>query len=220
MTPDRRARRDIPARPTQVRSAQVSPAELGSTQVRPAQVRPAHVRPAQVLGAATAAGLLAALVAGWALSGDERAGAQEGAHHGVLPVGGADGTAADQPLPADGLGAGLATTPDGRVVHDHGDLEVTVMLAADGETLVAGPVEPGALVTVVNHTSADQLVVLGDAPPVEVPLVSLVALRAPDEPGTYDLVSRTDPGVAAEVVVAERASGQGGAAVVTPLDEE
>ena len=102
-----------------------------------------------------------------------------------------------------GTAAGPTTGADGRVVHDHGDLEVTVMLGEDGETRVQGPVRPGAWISFVNHTTADQVHTTHYGTiTVDVPLVRLVTVQAPATPGTYRLVSGTDTTVAAELVVA------------------
>jgi len=142
----------------------------------------------QVTTALTAALLVAALARGVAAGGP------------ALPTAGHHGTA---PAPPSSSAPATTAPADGRVVHDHGDLEVTVMLGEDGETRVQGPVRPGAHISFVNHTTADQVLTSEDGTiTVDVPLVRLVTVQAPTTPGTYRLVSGTDSTVAAELVVA------------------
>ena len=146
----------------------------------------------QVTTALTAALLVAALARGVA------AGAPGGGP--APPTAGHHGTA---PAPPSSSAPTTTAPADGRVVHDHGDLQVTVMLGEDGETRVQGPVRPGAYISFVNHTTADQVLTSEDGTiTVDVPLVRLVTVRAPTTPGTYRLVSGTDSTVAAELVVA------------------
>ncbi|ROP44861.1 hypothetical protein [Pseudokineococcus lusitanus] len=165
----------------------------------------------QVVTAVTATALVGALAGGLVAGAleDEPAplAAATGGHHG--PAAAPSSSAPSSTAPA-GAHAGHATTApgttvgaDGRVVHDHGDLEVTVMLGEDGETRVKGPVRPGAYISFVNHTTADQVLTSEDGTiTVDVPLVRLVTVQAPTTPGTYRLVSGTDSTVAAELVVA------------------
>jgi len=160
----------------------------------------------QVVTAVTATALVGALAGGLVAGAleDEPAplAAATGGHHGTAPAPSSSSAPAtdahaDHPTTAPG------TTADGRVVHDHGDLEVTVMLGEDGQTRVQGPVRPGAYISFVNHTTADQVLTSEDGTiTVDVPLVRLVTVRAPTTPGTYRLVSGTDSTVAAELVVA------------------
>ena len=161
----------------------------------------------QVVTAVTATALVGALAGGLVAGAleDEPAplAAATGGHHGAA-------AAPSSSAPSSTAHAGHATTApgtrvgaDGRVVHDHGDLEVTVMLGEDGETRVKGPVRPGAYISFVNHTTADQVLTSEDGTiTVDVPLVRLVTVQAPTTPGTYRLVSGTDSTVAAELVVA------------------
>ncbi|MEJ5945639.1 hypothetical protein WDZ17_10080 [Pseudokineococcus basanitobsidens] len=198
-------------------------------------------RALQGAAAGTSLLLLTALVVGAGSTRDDDTTTARSGHHGTVlvspsPSGGA-GPGADAGT-ADGAGAGTASVAlapgtkigaDGRVVHDHGDLEVTVMLAADGGTEVLGPVRPGASISFVNHTTADQVLTTDDgAVRVDVPLVQLVTVPAPDRPGTYRFVSRTDRTVTADVVVTGEAAGADGpdvaggdaAAVVTSVEDE
>ncbi len=166
----------------------------------------------QVVTAVTATALVGALAGGLVAGAleDEPApvAAATGGHHGTAPAP-SSSSAPATPDPA-AAHAGHATTApgtrvgaDGRVVHDHGDLEVTVMLGEDGETRVQGPVRPGAYISFVTHTTADQVLTSEDGTiTVDVPLVRLVTVQAPTTPGTYRLVSGTDSTVAAELVVA------------------
>ena len=158
-------------------------------------------RAVQAVTAGTAVVLAAALAVGAAQSGDQ-SGDQSGA--GAVVVAGHHGGTALAPAVA-GVAAGSdvdAAAPATRDPHDHGELEVTVMLAVDGQTRVQGPVEPGAFFSFVNHTEADQLLTTPDgALTADVPLRRLVTVQAPQAPGTYRLVSTTDPTVSAELVV-------------------
>ncbi|MEJ5868133.1 hypothetical protein WDV85_10325 [Pseudokineococcus sp. 5B2Z-1] len=155
-------------------------------------------RAVQATTASTAAALLVGLAVGATAHDDvgpDGAPAVVAGHHGstVLAAGPAPGGAA----------APAADAAGGRDPHDHGDLEVTVMLGAGGTTRVQGPVEPGDWYSLVNHTEADQRLTTADgALEVDVPLQRLITLQAPDAPGTYRLVSTTDATVVAELVVA------------------
>lgn len=174
----------------------------------PAARRPrprARQRALQALTASTAALLAGGLALG-ATGADDRGTAAAGTvvvagHHGVP----APATAAGELVP--GEGAAGAPGPAALEAHDHGELEVTVMLGAEGTTTVRGPVDPGAYFSLVNHTDADQLLTTPDGRvTADVPLRRLVTLQAPTAPGTYRLVSTTDASVSAELVVAAPAA--------------
>ena len=166
----------------------------------------------QVVTAVTATALVGALAGGLVAGAleDEPAplAAATAGHHGTAPAP-STSSAGSTTAPADAHAGHAGTAPgttvgaDGRVVHDHGDLEVTVMLGEDGETRVQGPVRPGAWISFVNHTTADQVLTSDDGTiTVDVPLVRLVTVQAPATPGPYRLVSGTDTTVTAELVVA------------------
>lgn len=158
-------------------------------------------RAAQATTASTAAALLVALVVGAGAGDDARAGEAPvvvAGHHGstVLPARPVGDAGTAPAVSAAGPASG------GRTPHDHGELEVTVMLGAGGTTRVRRPVGPGGWYSLVNHTEDDQLLTTADgALRVEVPLQRLVTLPAPAAAGTYRLVSTTDPTVVAELVV-------------------
>ncbi|GAA2023883.1 hypothetical protein GCM10009756_12560 [Pseudokineococcus marinus] len=179
------------------RAPQVRPTEAGMTPARRTVVR-RWQRAVQVGTASTAVALLVGLVVGATAPDDvgpSGAPAVVAGHHGstVLAAGPA----------TEGAAALLPGTAGGRTPHDHGDLEVTVMLGSGGTTRVQGAVEPGDWYSLVNHTEEDQVLTTADgALEVDVPLQRLITLQAPDAPGTYRLVSTTDATVVAELVVA------------------
>jgi len=158
-------------------------------------------RAVQAVTAGTAVVLAAALAVGVAQRDDE---VSAGAGATVVVAGHHGGTALAAAAEGSPTGAEVdPAAPAARAPHDHGDLEVTVMLAVDGRTEVQGPLEPGDFYSLVNHTEADQLLSTPDgAVTADVPLRRLVTLQAPTTPGTYRLVSTTDPTVSADLVVA------------------
>ncbi|WP_299039019.1 hypothetical protein [uncultured Pseudokineococcus sp.] len=160
-------------------------------------------RALQCTAAATAVALSSALVLGVQAGRADEAPATASAalvqasssHHGAPPAA-VTGDGPQTASPADGPPA------PGAEAHDHGDLEVTVMLGADGTTEVLGPVRSGAFISFVNHTPTDQVLSTSDgALVVEVPLRRLVTVQVPDAADTYELVSSTDPTVSADLVV-------------------
>ena len=86
-----------------------------------------------------------------------------------------------------------APAADPMAGHDHGELSVGV-LVDDTRFHVPSPVDAGSLVTVFNSSDADATITADDGSfDVEVPGHALITFPAPDEPGSYDFGSRTDP---------------------------
>jgi plastocyanin len=81
--------------------------------------------------------------------------------------------------------------------------EESLITITDFEYEVAGPIPPGATVTVVNEDSAPHTVTAGDAGDfnAEVPAGETITFTAPDEPGEYEMICTYHPQMSGTLVI-------------------